>query len=1429
MKKLIYCAAALAAMIFAGSCQQENLEPVAQENTVTYTVEIPEVLTKTIGDGLNVDELIYEVWKTEAADERDLVTEGKAIRLYQDKTSLVVRDGVRKAVVTLNLVQDQEYTILFWAQVAGTGVYNTDYLTNVHYAKDCEPGSSKYFSNQEKYAAFYAAEFVSDEDSKSRRVELKRPFAQLNIATANTADEYEVKMNTSRVVISTVATHFNVAQNLPGKPGVWESKSFDFVTAGIPTDDPVEDPTLAPVHPRTLTVNGQKYQYVAMNYVFANGTAIVSYEINTTLTGTNGSTTSAKVSNTVYNVPLQENYRTNIVGNLLTSTTEYEVIVDKDWAEESGDGTEVEVWDGLYAQEPPKNTQGQYEVSLAAHLAWIAESVNGTLVDTDANVTRSAGYVEPNSFAGKTFILTQDIDLSQDIDFGAALWTPIGARADHPFKGTFDGNGCTIKNLYVDMDKIVENQRNIQEDLVIAPTDGAGLFGSCVDATIKNVTVQNATVKGHGKAAVIVADAIRTKVNDCHVENATVISTPYAKAYASNVGAIAGYLEGEDDFRSASVTGCSVVDATVTANNNVAGVVGASSKKTSILQNTVTNVQVVADKTTEYTADVAGNAGKVVSHDATGNCNAENNNVDENTTAVVKVDSGKALGWQASNAPTDVVIEFGSNITGNATIVQKVGVNVVVDGCNKNYDGTIYLEGGNQGNSPETLTFKNINFKHEYGTIDFISADDAKTIGKRYAHNVTVEYCTFTGNSFGDVVPMRYRQTYNMTVKNCTATRVHSFMWATGDTEGDGIKISDVKSSGKNGVSFGTTANVVVENSEFNATAAYGYGVRVDASSAYKAQINNTKITAGAPVIMRKATGAYEMNISDDSELTSTEVYQIIVASNDYVAGKTLAAPANNYTLNTNGVEYVVYPDAADLLVASSVETLKTAISAAKDGDTIYLMDGVYDGLFLVGAKNITLKAVNAHQAKIAGRICVAGSQESVLTCEAIHFAVSENTSSLFGNQYYDKTKGYVIGNYSGSITVKNCKFTGMTDDCGAIYYYSYDEGKATAEKLEKLIVENCKFNGARAIRSRSNVSVTGSQFTGLENPCLQVLGLGDKDLPSTVVFTGNTSDVAISGVCIKTSNHATKNVTFNVAGNTNCNYITFDSKNLANLYPETYTYTGEVKTLSPEDAAGLSLLLKDADVNSITLLPVEYDLTAVEYIKKPLTIKSGHATLKPTVKGKLVADYADFTAENIKFEFNDITSTQLVTKTYGTYVNNGNPIVVVNHSKGSFEGCEFNGGDNYHVGVMYFHATSDVLTVSGCTFNNSYIYSKVLCNITENTFNLGGCPYAMCVWPREEGSTNSECSFVNNMVNSTYSNGKANNYVHLLSHAGPYANIVFNVQGNTGASAKIYDAASAVVSNSNIVATDGTVTFAPGSKKFKINDNGTFGGDINE
>ena len=351
MKKLIYCALALAAGLFAASCQQENLEPVAQENTVTYTVELPGVQTKAfMGTVSKVDELIYEVWKTEAADERDLNGtsdngNAKATLLYQKTVPMTNQ----RTVITLNLVQDQEYTVLFWAQKRGTGVYNTDALTDVYYAKTwngSEDDANCLYSNQESYEAYYATEFISDGDKKSRTVVLKRPFAQLNLGTKNTQmedtgkefgeGEYNVEVVSSKVTVSNVGTHFNVANNYVATPdreasiAVTGASSVTFETATDPSN--IEGDASSQFE--YITVNGQKYEYVAMNYLFATGSNVtVSYEINTVLSDKNNTlTTEAKVTNTVYEVPLQENYRTNIVGNLLTSTSDYEVIVDPSWA-----------------------------------------------------------------------------------------------------------------------------------------------------------------------------------------------------------------------------------------------------------------------------------------------------------------------------------------------------------------------------------------------------------------------------------------------------------------------------------------------------------------------------------------------------------------------------------------------------------------------------------------------------------------------------------------------------------------------------------------------------------------------------------------------------------------------------------------------------------------------------------------------------------------------------------------------------------------------------------------------------------------------------------------------------------------------------------------------------------------------------------------
>ena len=1046
MKKLIYCAAALATALFAGSCQQELLDTTATETTVTYTVALPDAQTKAIGDGLNVDQLIYEVWKTEAADERDLTTEGKAIRLYQDETALIVKDGVRKAVITLNLVQDQEYTILFWAQVKGTGVYNTEYLTDVHYATGFKPGESGYFSNQESYAAFYAADFVSDQDPKSKTVVLKRPFAQLNIATVNTPTDYTVTVNKSRVVIENVATRFNVAQNLPNTPAVDGFSKIEFKTADVPTD------------PATITVNDQVYKYVAMNYIFANGTTEVSYEINTTLTSKEGtSSVAGKVSNNVPNVPLKENYRTNIVGNLLTSTTDYTVEIDANWAD-TGDGYIVEVWDSKYAQAPYFNeAANQYEISLVSELVWLAHKVNGTL-ENPAAETKTIGFYPAEEFSGKTFVLKEDIDLD------GALWTPIGIDGKM-FKGTFDGNGHVIKNITV-----------ASEGKALA-----GLFGKVRSATIKDVIVENAKISGHNSTAVIAAFAECSAIEGCVVKNATVTSTPYNKADGNNVGVIAGYLPA--DGGAASVMKCVVDNVRVTGYRKVGAVVGSANGAAVVSDNTVEVATVVADQTCEYATTETAYVGTVVGCNVTGKAKIENNSVG-NSTAVVKVNTAANLEHQASNNPGNVEIILTSDIKGDITIEQKEGQNVIIDGNNHKYDGTITIDGNSRSNGAETLVIKNVQFETERTDVYFLEMNS--TDGElRYAHNVTIEKCTFMGNE--TTVGARFRQCYNIVFKDCEVKAGHSLAQLYGCS---GVTVDGVIVNAEGGVSFGTSTNVIAKNSTFNVQ---DYAVRADASVETTLNIENITANAELPVVVRYYTNAgYQVNFTGDNTLTAPGYQVVLTAGKD---SEIFVAPAA-YTI-TGADDFCVFPSASHAH-AYNLTDLQHYIDNAVEGEnTIYLSADIEGNVTVVQKPGVKI-TIEGNNKKFNGVVKVHSNSnyyaDAALTIKNVNF----ETSAAGINVIEALENG--SERYSQNITVNGCTFTatgeavntsvavqvkatrGVTvTGCTATDMHSLIQAQSCDTGDVKVI--GCTVNGKNgvAFKQVKSATVEGTTITALE------------------------------------------------------------------------------------------------------------------------------------------------------------------------------------------------------------------------------------------------------------------------------------------------------------------------------------------------------------
>lgn len=75
------------------------------------------------------------------------------------------------------------------------------------------------------------------------------------------------------------------------------------------------------------------------------------------------------------------------------------------------------------------------------------------------------------------------IILTADIDMSTVILTKTLGTADIPFKGIFDGKGHEISNLNIDV------RKNMTDDTSLDNLQCAGLFGSTLGATIKNLSV----------------------------------------------------------------------------------------------------------------------------------------------------------------------------------------------------------------------------------------------------------------------------------------------------------------------------------------------------------------------------------------------------------------------------------------------------------------------------------------------------------------------------------------------------------------------------------------------------------------------------------------------------------------------------------------------------------------------------------------------------------------------------------------------------------------------------------------------------------------------------------------------------------------------------------------------------------------------------
>ncbi len=284
-------------------------------------------------------------------------------------------------------------------------------------------------------------------------------------------------------------------------------------------------------------------------------------------------------------------------------------------------------------REFPRNERQNFNVSIGAYDCEIKVTEDGkdkvefiNNVD-DLKALQKAVNEDGETMVGKTYVLTANLDLA------GIEWQPIGNVKSYPsctFAGTFDGNGKTISHLTA----------SASGDEGVA---SAGLFGS-ITGVVKNLTLENVNIESTHYAGAIVGycgvvyEENQLMIENCHVINGTITSTPElvngAYDNGGEAGAIAGYVA-----KLNKVEGCTVQGVTVKAYRDLGGIVGFANNESTVKDCKVENVTLIVDGFNNYnykgyTISTEHDAGAYVGEKHNG-ANVTNNEEDVDVTVKV--------------------------------------------------------------------------------------------------------------------------------------------------------------------------------------------------------------------------------------------------------------------------------------------------------------------------------------------------------------------------------------------------------------------------------------------------------------------------------------------------------------------------------------------------------------------------------------------------------------------------------------------------------------------------------------------------------------------------------------------------------------------------------------------------------------------------
>ena len=415
MKKFFPSLFALSALLLANtSCSQDEWDDNGangNEVEVTFTTQLENsAATRDIGDGTTAKYLTFAVHK---AVEGAMGDEVEALRQQVE-----VNDDLT-ATVTTRLVKGQTYNFVFWAQSEsvpyekdadnrGVGTYyDISDMSNIKVTYSSNAKSMG--ANNEARDAFLAVrKNLKVQGPIAETVVLTRPFAQVNVGTKigsiAEAAKAEVSIAKSSMIVKNVATALDTYTG--AATGTCE---IAYALYNIPEKvaDEVGD---------LKNVAGVDYEYLSMNYVLVadaapgTGKQLVNCELK--LYDTN-ETEVNKFD--IPNVPVQRNWRTNIIGDILSDNVTFNIVIDpkfdddhnyvtnKELAYVLANGGEYTLTEDI-TQTEALTVKANAVLNMGDFNITAAKDVDAVIVNAGAKLTINADKGEMKAVDGSGFI-----------------------------------------------------------------------------------------------------------------------------------------------------------------------------------------------------------------------------------------------------------------------------------------------------------------------------------------------------------------------------------------------------------------------------------------------------------------------------------------------------------------------------------------------------------------------------------------------------------------------------------------------------------------------------------------------------------------------------------------------------------------------------------------------------------------------------------------------------------------------------------------------------------------------------------------------------------------------------------------------------------------------------------------------------------------